>query len=290
MYSESRYLSHLSNDELGERERHLMEAWTTLNAQGKISFGKPEEHQGNLRLIVNMMHTNFESAFRGYPESPVWVDAALPKTESISKHRLRELDALLGKYENCLFKFGQKEFLEKLSFKVSLASTFNDESLHPSQRDNELSRGYRPHPSLGTSPFNRGTYEKPIMERYRVDASFDYYVFCLSRRGSLRMFGDFNADAVLIIKDAKALVEGLSRNMESQIKISETLSAPVSYYDDIRDVPSKAKLLELAKHFKFFYQQEYRIAFLPETRGDYLNEHFFFELPELRNSTELVLL
>ncbi|WP_126807805.1 hypothetical protein [Aliidiomarina shirensis] len=266
-----------------------MEAWTTLGTQGKISFGKPEKHRGNFRLIVSLMHTNFESAIRGYPKAPKWVDAALPKTKNINQNRLQRMNALLSRYESCLFKFGQREFLEQLSFKVSLASSFDDKSLHPAQRDNELSRAYKPHPSLGTSPFNRGSYEKPIMERYRVDASFDYYVFCLSRRADLRMFGDFGADAVLIIKNKQALQQGLKRKLEKELKLSRILSAPVSYYDDIRDAPSGLEPPELAKHFRFFYQQEYRIAFIPQISGARLNEHFFFELPELRESTELVI-
>ena len=124
--------------------------------------------------------------------------------------RLKELNRLSVDKKPHLIKFGKKEFLEKLSFKVSLASSFKDPSLNTAQMDDEMRAVYNPHPKDIKITSKEGLEIKGVQNFHLTyQASSDYYIFCSSAGFDVRLFGDFETDACLFIYDSQQFSENL---------------------------------------------------------------------------------
>ena len=103
-----------------------------------------------------------------------------PPSVAIWKTRCAQSDAL--------FKFGQHRNLKKVftdgTIRLSPASSFEDPSLNPAQRDAELTFTYQVPPSSLTTgftdPLNGATHFIPPGQRFNYTVSTeDYLVFCL---------------------------------------------------------------------------------------------------------------
>ena len=103
-----------------------------------------------------------------------------PPSVAIWKTRCAQSDAL--------FKYGQHRNLKKVftdgTIRLSPASSFEDPSLNPAQRDAELTITYQVPPSSLTTgftdPLNGATHFIPPGQRFNYTVSTeDYLVFCL---------------------------------------------------------------------------------------------------------------
>src|SRR5205085_8475920 len=115
-------------------------------------------------------------------------------------------------------KYGRSQFLtetlKKGILRISPASSYKDPSLNYAQQDDELEVALLGLPSevkieaidekTGKS---KGRIEPIGNVKFMMRAPTNYYACCLSLTFNQRLFGDFQADCALIIKDPKEFLD-----------------------------------------------------------------------------------
>jgi hypothetical protein len=284
------YLTHLSISELSYRARYLMENLTTLELNGKIGMGDISREPAH-SFIQKFTHVLQELKIRNEePEKMFLKGASIPKAMLGHEERLRELNKLANTKKPHLIKFGKKEYLEKFSFKVSLASSFNEPSLNAAQMDDEMKAIYTPHPSDISLSKLDGT---PIHGVQNIEITYeakdDYYIFCSSAGFDVRLFGDFESDACLFIYDSDKFSQELYNQVSSHAQVKDHGYKKVSYVDPIRPDKKKVPPVEFHKHIEYLYQNEYRHVFIPYHNGGNPKD-LFISMPECSGYTELICL
>src|SRR6266853_4020547 len=105
--------------------------------------------------------------------------------------------------------------------------------------------------------------------RYSVTCSFthtvptDYYVYCFSDLFDFRLFDDFEGDACLVINNPKQFTDRLL--CAGFQKFPDWLAQvdTVDYLDPLRTKPGTIRPF-FSKHFRYSYQTELRIVWLPQ--------------------------
>jgi hypothetical protein len=92
--------------------------------------------------------------------------------------------------------------------------------------------------------------------------SSDFYAYCLSDSIYYRLPDDFDADAALVIRDPRRFVHAVRSAFRKLMRGFRAYSGPVDYYDPYTDY-GRVRIPEMCKHFRYSYQREYRIAFIP---------------------------
>ena len=284
------YLSHLSANELSSRARYLIENLTTLELNGKIGIQNLKNKQAH-SLMQKFTHVLQELANRNKDFEQMFLkDASVPKAMLGNEARLKELNRLSVDKKPHLIKFGKKEFLEKLSFKVSLASSFSDPSLNTAQMDDEMRAVYNPHPKDIKITSKEGLEIKGVQNiQLTYQASSDYYIFCSSAGFDVRLFGDFEADACLFIYDSQQFSEDLYEQMVNRLLVKDYGHKEVTYVDPIRPEKGQPPSVEFHKHIRYLYQREFRHVFIPKI-AENLSKDLFISIPESEMYTELICL
>lgn len=174
-----------------------------------------------------------------------------------------------------LVKYGRREFLEPMFrsgvLRLSNAKSYNNASFTDAARDDETRRTFV-YPTYKerlkgqssavamkhTIEFGDNDFELPLI----FD---DYYLFSTCDRIHHRMPTDFNADAAIVIRDPKLFIKRLVSSFLAGHSDWFTMHGKVTYYDPYRDY-TKFRVPEMAKHFRYAYQKEFRVAFRPRHR------------------------
>lgn len=196
-----------------------------------------------------------------------------------------------------LVKYGQRRFLEPMlergEIRLANAASYNDEKLLASVRDDETSR-----------TFFLPTYDDRLAGRYSIvhrgqtirfgDDDIilpfifnDYYLFSLCEHIHYRMPTDFESDAALIIRNPELFKQRLISTLLSQHPEWTPLEGPVTYYDPYRDY-SKFSVPQMAKHFGYAYQKEFRIAFQPPAGTTEKLAPIFLSIGSMHDYADLV--
>ena len=100
----------------------------------------------------------------------------------------------------------------------------------------------------------------------KIESNSDYYVHCLSSVINFRLFADFEADSCLIITEPKLFFRKLLKAFSDKCQSWKVNGGPIEYIDPlnhkIKDLKEIDKLY-LFKHFRYCYQQEYRVLWIP---------------------------
>lgn len=184
--------------------------------------------------------------------------------------------------------------LEKGALRIAAAAMYDDPSLSPAVRDTELEISVNELPTevrLMVYDGKTGKAKGPLQPRGNITmtakARSNFYVYCLGGDFSLRMFGDFDADACLIINDPGRFVETTQRKFDCLVPGWDSLASNVSYLDAF--APAGNLDVHFSKHFRYAYQNEYRIVWLPQETETVL-ESVFLELGNLEDYCELITL
>jgi hypothetical protein len=272
-YYGRRYMEHLTAEQLGQRLSHLSDNAIRLSPSGERSF-RTFGHWIDLWSDIEE-----EYRLRGL-KMPDYRDV-LEHRRSIWAERaaaVRERDALFlaqlsGSY---LFRYGEAEFIRKAhergGIRMKAASSYDDPSLNPAIRDNELEIELEFLPGeFGIQVQDKTTGEwrdlVPVGAAKATYSTGDYYVYCLSRTYGPRLFDAFEPqsqyDACLVIKDVPAFIESVSSAINrSGQKIRSGKAGLVSYIDPLNPSGWEPDVVG-CKHFRFAYQQEYRITATP---------------------------
>jgi hypothetical protein len=198
---------------------------------------------------------------------------------------------------NFLIKYGRARYLipmlEKGSIRIAPASLYEDSSLNPAIRDSELQLNlYSLASEVSLVQLDEKTGEeigKIDCEGYiqrTIDAPTNYYVYCLANIFSPRMFGDFEADSCLVIHRPVEFVRLLIRTFKKEFPNWRSRAKLVTYVDPF-NAKEFAPEMAFSKHFRYAYQKEYRVVWLPPNTQTVLNS-VFLEVGDMRPYSELI--
>jgi hypothetical protein len=237
-------MEHLTGPELEQRFRDIFVNHLVLTTDAKL--GLVEISKGGAYWIELWTHVLEEYGLRCQPlpvpdmregsASKIGVpDPRLPlatKAAAAVKERNLQPGSYLVKYSKSCFL---EPMLEYGRIRIAPASSYKDSSLNLAIRDNELEFSVNPNPreiTLHIFSGKGGKYKgpvKPLTYSMTAKSKTDYYVYCLSTRLTPRLFLDFEADACIVI-------------------INPEEFDPFTW-----------------KHFRYSYQGEFRLVWLPET-------------------------
>lgn len=199
---------------------------------------------------------------------------------------------VMGKY---LVKFGKRTYLSQMrdagKIQIKPASYYDDPSLNQAIQDQELLRtSVLPQGTKLKMQMNSGNYEEieGILNISLTHSSpTDFYVYCLTKLYQHRLFDDFKADAALVIYDLNKFFRRLLDYLKKHYSDWLLASGDMHYYDPF--FPSFPISIPFNKHFRFWYQCEFRIVFKLKSPVEKL-EPINIEIGSLDDCCELVLL
>lgn len=280
-YIKKRYMEFLSSTELVERAGHIFANICYINSDGRVALHHPKE-SGEYWLI-RWTHLLQEFGLRGQGLDPSLAhtcDFLKPENELIKRAVTRSQKSSIGN-PRAIYKFGHAEHMKDLfesgRMRVAPASSYSDRSLNSARQDDELSRHFKLRADEATLKTLDG---REIEACGYIDVAYsfptDYYIFCLSGNYSHRLFSDFEADAVVIIHNPFKFFEVLSSALKPNLPISKyqfrcvrvEYIDPLNMHPDHRDPP-------FTKHFKYAYQEELRLIWIPTSPVESLDVQFF---------------
>jgi hypothetical protein len=275
---------------LRDRARYLIENLATLELNGEIGLLDIRNEPAH-SLMRKLIHVDQELVVRNEKFEPMFLKSASVPNAMLGKEvELKNLNKLAINKKPHLIKFGEKEYLEKYSFKVSLASSFSDPSLNAAQMDEEMKAIYTPHPNDVEITKLDGTEIKGVKSiQLTYTAPRDYYVFCSSLVFDVRLFGDFKYDACLFIYNSQQFSNDLFKEVSNRVSVEDHGHKNVTYVDPIRPEKGNPPPVEFHKHIKYSYQNEFRHVFIPRS-GTSTPKDIFLSMPEVANYSELICL
>jgi hypothetical protein len=273
-YRQRRYLEHASDDELRQRLADLLNNVCYLTEANKIGVVHGADDAAWWGLLTELFEEH-EQRGKGIP--PIRDLGSMHFAKLRYNHVTRAAEVwrqygLIG--GDYLFKFGKRKHLEPMisdgAFRLSPATYYSDESLQPSIRDSELEFTQELYGAKVRAPRNRD-YSIPPQQWESIPAignlcvtvrsDRDYYVACFAGRYEYRLFDDFDADACVVIRDPTRFIERLGGAVRSALNWNDFLGGSVEYRDPYH--PSRAIGVFFTKHFRYAYQKEFRLVWLP---------------------------
>ncbi|HMM45427.1 MAG TPA: hypothetical protein PKE41_07315, partial [Candidatus Macondimonas sp.] len=238
-YERDRYLRHLPDAALRDRLDALSGNLWSTDAAGNVTPPRSPDHRhAVLRLIV---HTLFEHTERAGTAILDFSERELRETASASYRPPRLRTPFTGS-PSCFAKFGKRDHIrnafERGSLRIAPASAYNDPSLNAAQADHELEHySVTPNEHLMFRLLGLNSQGKEIVmpaqhkELFRYMLVRNFYVWCCSLGYDARLFHDFEADAVLVVRDKTAFQKRLFAAAQKQIQAAKQIHGELNYYD-----------------------------------------------------------
>lgn len=292
-YHRSRYLRSLPDEALLQRLEHIAQNLWSTGPDAEVTPPRKFENWKTLWRIY--VHSVAEQVKRGriifsISESEVRRIASKDYVPPVL------INPFTGSFD-CWVKFGKREHIrsafERGSLKITLASSYDDPSLNPAQRDDELLHLSRT-PNEQALFTMRGVDQngqevemshQPV-EFFKGFRSDDFYVWCCSAEYDARIFSDFkDYNAALIIRDQNEFLKRLEETMSLKLTGTSMRSGRVRYYDPYRTPPERLRPI-FVKHFQYSYQNEQRFAWPVGTKKK--EKNIFVELGPLSDICEIL--
>lgn len=261
------YLSHLNNEDLKDRLNDILLNLLSFSSNGSISINYSGQMSG---LIQKLMHLEKEFSNR---EVCLNISDEIEKYTSRYKKVFRAMelkinnDLLNGSY---LVIFGKKIHFEQTmksgTIQIKPASEYDNTDFIAAVRDNELSeavslpKGTKIRRKLANGKFKDidGVKNISISKNYQSD----YYMYCMSSSYQPRLFDDFKADSFILVHDIPTFLDKIVSYLKLNFPDYLIDSKNVKYYDPF--FPSVLLEIPFNKHFRYWYQSEFRIVFKPK--------------------------
>lgn len=293
-YRARRYMAHLNDDEIKQRARDIFLNLLVLTREAKIGL-PPIDAEGQKWMIL-WTHVLEEFVLRFGPHPAGFTDGFIRETEipnprsplaSWAAEAVKSFDI---PSEGVLVKYGKKRHLlpmyESGVIRVAPAAVYDDPSLHPSIRDNELELAIHPNPAeMRMEVFDQETGESkgalpPTTGKITTTLDTNYYVYCLSSTLVPRLFLDFDqADCCVIVRKPDEFMARIYQELERSLPGYTIASRTVGYIDPLNSTLNDIVLM-FSKHFRYSYQKEYRVIAAPPSSVMEL-EPIFLELGSL---------
>ncbi|MGZ5117395.1 MAG: hypothetical protein ACXWCY_19710 [Burkholderiales bacterium] len=296
-YRHRRYMEFLSADELQRRFADVLTNTTTLTEEGRIGF--PTAKDDIEFWFSRFTHLMEEYAIRGlsFPHASSLTSVRVPRaTWPAPPHGVKSFQDLNLTPQSFLNKFSRRKYLEPMlrhgRVRITGAASYHDPSLNAAIRDDELSLAVEALPTEVRIQAIDPTTGRPVTLQPRGNVSIrtalntDYYVYCLSQVFHPRLFDDFEADACLVIKDGRQFAQRLSYHVIHRIGEWPRLAGPVTYVDPLM-ARSPDHAVTFAKHFRYTYQKEFRLVWMPPTDVSRLSP-LFLEIGSLEDIAVLI--
>lgn len=264
------YLLLASDEEIIERFSSIFLNLIELDDKGRISINNIKEDDWKLGELLTQIIE--ETNCRG-----ILNDKSMQEIKNTVQKFYKNgaplgckiIESSIFDGKDYLFKYGKLRHLEQMltfgHIRLCPASEY-EKSVHiQAVKDTERMRTYRisalKEALEGISEIEAFGEKLPIANG-TVKANFrsnDYYLFCTSTKMSRRMFSDFDADAVLVIKDKSAFISRLKERIIEELAGWDFTERRVEYFDPYRDIP-RHRFMEFTKHFSYAYQNEHRIV------------------------------
>ncbi len=291
-YLTNRYLGNLPEDDLRRRFDDILLNLLVFSGDGSPSFDQASQMQG---LVERLIHLDEEMSQRGTPIAANFLEDAsryLYKYQNI-QHAIKawgNRKPVMGAY---LVKFSKKIYITQMNntgiIRVNPASFYDDPSLNQAIQDRELSQ---------TLVLPRGTKLKKQIDSDNYEeikgirsisltkhSPTDFYVYCMTKLYNHRLFDDFEADACLLIYDVNKFLKKFLDYLKEDYYDWLIQSKEVHYQDPF--FPTATINIPFNKHFRFWYQSEFRIVFKPRNHINKL-EPIDIEIGSLNDCCELI--
>jgi hypothetical protein len=293
-YQLKRDFEHFSEFDITKRIDDILRNLLLFTEDGSPTFDQTVDMKG---FIQRLIHLDEEMILRGNPINVnLLEDASRYLCEYPSIHRAirawGDRKLMMSEY---LVKFGKRGHLTQMmdagKIRVNPASFYDDPSLNLAIRDKELEqRIYFPKDTKLKRQMDSGNYEeiKGILNiSLTVKSSTDFYVYCLTKSYQHRLFDDFNADACLLIREKDKFLRRFIDHFKKVYSDWLPETGEVQYYDPF--LPPSPSNIPFNKHFRFWYQGEFRIVFKPKNPVEKL-EPIDLDIGRLDDCCELILL
>jgi hypothetical protein len=295
-YAQRRYLKHDSIEQLNQRQKDLEINILTIGADGSAVIDVGEDFRRRLAHV----HTEFK--LRNLP-----IPTEIRQAPYRYFKRAAELWAGVtlepGTY---LLKFGNHEHLLPMlkngKIRVGNAKMYDDPSLNSAIADRETEfvnelYGATIGIPLG-KPYARTegiTQVEPIGNVRRIaKCNTDYHIASFCLKYDFRLFDDFSResekpyDSCLVIRDPHEFINRMRTCGESKLSGWSLHAQPVVYSDPYQPERGPVDVF-FTKHFRYAYQEEFRMVWIPPSPQDKLEPINFVLGPMTEYCTLLTL-
>tara|TARA_R110001583_G_C5558663_1_gene400980 strand:+ start:110 stop:982 length:873 start_codon:yes stop_codon:yes gene_type:complete len=288
-------MEHLSKEGIEARTKDILTNMMTLSEKGQISL------HGLSKIgefwMVKWTHVLEEFVLRYGPYPNGFTNGFIKDVSFVNPSHPEPpkakvaLDKLGGIPAGCLFKFGKSEHLNDMfhhgRIRISPASYYDDPSLNQAIRDDELSMTIEAHPSSVKITNSKGESIEPIGNvSFRIESKTNYYVHCFASNYTYREYDDFEANACIVIKNPEAVLGKIISTFEEEIPGFICYAESVRYIDPLQSKKDDVELF-LSKHFKYSYQNEFRIIWIPGTEVKMLDP-VFIEIGSMEEYADII--
>lgn len=291
-YEQDRYLRHISDELLDQRLKGISANLWSTDRDGNVT--PPRRSDVRSSLLKLAYHVMLETRERGLPAPPVFDEKAL-RDASLGSYVPQKLVSPFMGGPSGFAKFGKRQHLrasfEHGAFRIAAASSYLDPSLNPAQADHELEHAVitpNEHILMRLYGVDAAGNEVEIphtpLQLFRYMQVPDFYVWCCALSYDARMFHDFEADALVMIRDMDAFTTRFIAAVKAAKPALTPRHGPCIYYD-----PYTVRREQLApmysKNLRYLYQNEYRFVWTaPSGTADLPT--FFVELGPLKDIAE----
>jgi hypothetical protein len=266
-YERSLYLREVHPTALVERYDNLIQNLWSTDHEGKVQKTRGPNREMILRLLF---HIILEQTKRGTRPADCLFDERAMINEATAAYVPRLLKSPVVGGPDGFAKFGKRDHIrasfERGVFRIAPASSYDDPSLNGAQVDKELEHfTVTPNERLLFKLHGTGANDNEVeidarpIELFRYMNVPDFYVWCCGCGCDLRMLHDFQADALLLVKDVAAFTKRMLEAVEKAQSGSIAIHGPVTYYDPYTVQKSQLRSI-FSKNLKYLYQNEYRFA------------------------------
>lgn len=294
-YRNHRYMEYLTREELIERTKDVLANMSTLTEKGQLGLHGLDD-VGKYWMIV-WTHVLEEFVLRYGPYPNGFTDGSLNDAPTVNPtfpvppSAKTSIDGIGGIKPNQLYKYGQYEYLIKMikqgRIRIAPASYYSDPSLNKAIRDDELSINVQKrsdHISIKTIKGEKIPTFGSVT--YKLSSNTNYFVHCFAAGYTYREFDDFSANACVVISEPRLLFKKMMNAAKKVLPEYDGFASQVKYIDPLNCEPKSVDIF-FAKHFKYSYQNEVRVIWLPKKPIDNL-EPFFIEIGSMEKYAKII--
>jgi hypothetical protein len=244
-----------------------------------VELERRGEHEFKMQQLEEWVFT--EKAVRSFNEQPHVFRASSP-TGVFCKY---------GGEEH------MRDFHEQGAVHLNAASYYSAHTLDPARRDDEMSLTC----FVGPQDYDLGMVHESILgirpQRCWLEIEntkpADHYLYCFSTSYRIRLFADSHANACVIVNNQNKFMRLLIAAVRKAVPdwyVEIGMAKYLDPYSVLQLLPDKGTEIFFFKHFRYFYQHEWRLVALPPPNCNGPDGPLDIKLGNLRDISRLIVL
>ena len=291
-YERNRYLRNAPDEFLDERLKGISANLWSNDKDGNVTQPRRPDVRHSLLKLAH--HVILEKLERGLP-TPSMLDEKVLRDAGVGSYVRPKLASPFTGGPSGFAKYGKRDHIkasfERGAFRIAAASSYLDPSLNPAQADHELEHAVvTPNEHILMRLYGTDAAGNEIeipytpLQLFRYMQVADFYVWCCGLSYDARMFHDFEAEALLMIRDMDAFTARFIAAVKAAKPDLGSRHGPCVYYDPY--TVNREQLTPMySKNLRYLYQNEYRFIWMaPPGTTDLFA--FFVELGPLTDIAE----